>query len=364
MHAEGLWLRFAGRADTRVLQPGGAPCTQQPHGAQGDCRRPLPSWSTQLQPPVVARDGFQCLLLAEEDTFFWDHPDGTDTYTTWMHNLYLRLQRGYGGNPRVPRASLMFWRPSRKLKRDASKLFLTDSILQGDGLAGARPFWSENARSLLHGATPHAQAILGPRKSVERGDLRHSVRLQPVTRRLCASSAWPRPAEVQIRDGNEDSAVFAFNAPVSLSNTRLHSNNCTDAFAGGSLVTAGALKIGSVTSVRFGDSSSVTTTTGWELLLQEENSTLFTDVMSNGSPLRQNPASLGALRPLSALPAQATARTNFLTRQDPDYLRILEVLLLVAATCACDLLRRRGAHSECPVGRDSCSARVCGAGGG
>lgn len=123
--------------------------------AQGDCPKELPSWSQALQPPVVARDGDLCLLLAERNLFFWDNTAGSDTHTVWMHNVYLRLQRTYGGTPVGPRAALIFWRPGAPgPETDKSKLFLTSSVLQGDGIAGSRPFWSENARSLLSRAPP------------------------------------------------------------------------------------------------------------------------------------------------------------------------------------------------------------------
>lgn len=133
-------------------------------------------------------------------------------------------------------------------------------------------------------------------------------------------------AGVQIRDGNEDSVVFAYNAPVALSNTQFHGNNCTDGMIGGTFVSAGVIKIGSVTSVRLGDSSAMTTTEGWEVLLEEKNSTLYTDTMPNGAERpRANPASKGQVLPLSELPAQYTPRTAFLTLDDEDYKRIKQV---------------------------------------
>jgi hypothetical protein len=58
------------------------------------------------------------------------------------------LQRGYSG-PAKDQATLVFWRPSVKTLR--SKLFLTNSVLQGDAVEGSRSFWSENAPSLIKG---------------------------------------------------------------------------------------------------------------------------------------------------------------------------------------------------------------------
>jgi hypothetical protein len=83
-------------------------------------------------------------------------------------------------------------------------------------------------------------------------------------------------AETEIRKSYEDAAVFAFNAPLSMVFTRLHSNNCTDRLKGGSTALGGCIKIGSVTSVRLAESSAMTETVGPEVLLEEWNSTLYT----------------------------------------------------------------------------------------
>jgi hypothetical protein len=118
------------------------------HLLQGNCNKAVPSWGSQLQPPLVPLDGNQCVLLAEMNLFFWDYRSGGDIYQVWMHRLYIRLQRGYA-SPARQQAALLFWRPSVKTLR--SKLFLTNSVLQGDDVAGSRGFWSENAPSLIKG---------------------------------------------------------------------------------------------------------------------------------------------------------------------------------------------------------------------
>jgi hypothetical protein len=146
---------------------------------------------------------------------------------------------------------------------------------------------------------------------------------------VCETKSHPSVG-TEIRNGNEDAAVFAFNAPLHMTFTRFHSNNCTDRLKGGSPTIGGCIKVGSVTSVRLAESSTMTDTAGYDLLLEEWNSTLYTNTRPNGALLRENPKSRGRLKTLSEVPNPPDRRHEFLTLNDPDYKLIVQVCVLKA----------------------------------
>jgi hypothetical protein len=133
------------------------------------------------------------------------------------------------------------------------------------------------------------------------------------------------PADVEFRDNNEDAAVFVYNSPLQMTATKFHGNNCTDRLSGRAPKLGGCIKVGAVTSVRYGESAAVTDTIGYDFLLEELNSTLYTDLQILGPPLRPNPKSRGRLFNLTSVPSPASPHEAFLTLNDADYQRIVRV---------------------------------------